>query len=53
MKALIVYGTRGGGTTDVAKKIGEILVNRGNIVTIVDAKEEQPKIAPFDLIVVG
>lgn len=53
MKALIVYGTRWGSTADVAKKIGEILVNRGNIVTIVDAKEEQPKIAPFDLIVVG
>ncbi len=53
MKALIVYGTRWGSTVDVAKKIGEVIISKGSTVDIVNAKEEIPKVDPYDLIVIG
>jgi len=51
-RALIVYGTRWGGTIKVAEKIGEILRGEGYLVDIFDAKKS-PQVDPYDLIIVG
>ena len=53
MKALVVYGTRWGGTTDIAETIGETLNHCGYVVDVVDAKKSQPEIDPYDLVIVG
>ncbi|MCW3995222.1 MAG: nitric oxide synthase [Candidatus Bathyarchaeota archaeon] len=53
MKTLIVYGTRWGNTADIAKKIGEVIINNGNTVEIVDAKKTLPKVDSYDLVVIG
>lgn len=36
-RVLVAYGTKMGGTTAIAEKIGEVLANRGNEVTVVEA----------------
>ena len=36
-RVLVAYGTKMGGTTAIAERIGEVLVNRGNDVTLVEA----------------
>jgi menaquinone-dependent protoporphyrinogen IX oxidase len=51
-RALIVYGTRWGGTIKVAEKIGEILRGEGYLVDIFDAKNSS-QVDPYDLIIVG
>ena len=53
MKALVVYGTRWGGTVGVAGKIGDSLREAGYTVDVVDAKKYLPTVAPYDLVVVG
>jgi menaquinone-dependent protoporphyrinogen oxidase len=53
MKALVVYGTRWGGTVGVAEKIGESLREANYKVDVVDAKKNNPTIDPYHLIVVG
>jgi menaquinone-dependent protoporphyrinogen oxidase len=53
MKALVVYGTRWGGTVGVAEKIGESLREANYTVDVVDAKKNQPTVDPYDLVVVG
>jgi menaquinone-dependent protoporphyrinogen oxidase len=53
MKALVIFGTRWGSTSDIAKKIGETITNKGYVVHIADAKKEKPKVDSYDLTVIG
>jgi menaquinone-dependent protoporphyrinogen IX oxidase len=53
LKALVVYGTRWGGTVSVAEKIGEALKDAGSEVDVVDAKANVPQVDSYDLVVVG
>lgn len=53
MKALVVYGTRWGGTVGVAEKIGDSLREANYTVDVVDAKKNQPTVDSYDLVVVG
>lgn len=53
MKALLVYGTRWGGTVDVAQTISKALREEGFTVDIVDAKKSPDDIQGYDFIVVG
>ena len=53
MKALVVYGTRWGGTVSVAKKIGDTLKEANYAVAVVDAKTKPPTVDHYDLVVVG
>jgi menaquinone-dependent protoporphyrinogen oxidase len=53
MKALVIYGTRWGGTIPIAEKIGEILKEEGFAVDVIDAKKGPKKISSYDLVVVG
>ena len=53
MKALVVYGTRWGGTVSVAEKIGDSLRKANYAVDVVDAKKNTLTVDPYDLIVVG
>jgi menaquinone-dependent protoporphyrinogen IX oxidase len=53
MKALLVYGTRWGGTISVAEKIGASLTEANYTVDVVDAKKNPPPVDQYDLVVVG
>ena len=53
MKALVVYGTRWGGTVAIAQKIGETLKQEGLEVTVADAKTPPETVDSYDLMVVG
>jgi menaquinone-dependent protoporphyrinogen oxidase len=54
MKALIVYGTRGGATKQIAEEIGKVLGEQGYAVTVRDAKKSRGvDVKTFDLVVVG
>jgi menaquinone-dependent protoporphyrinogen oxidase len=54
MKALIVYGTRGGSTRQIAEEIGKVLGGQGYAVTVKDAKDTRGvDVNVFDLVVVG
>jgi menaquinone-dependent protoporphyrinogen oxidase len=53
MKALVVYGSRWGGTVAVAEKIGQALRDEGFNVDVVDAKKPPKNIPDYDLFVVG
>jgi menaquinone-dependent protoporphyrinogen IX oxidase len=53
MKALVVYGTRWGGTVAVAEKIGETLKKAGWGADVVDARSNVPSVQSNDLVVVG
>ena len=53
MKALVVYGSRWGGTLNVAQKIGITLREAAFAVDVADAKNKIPSINAYDLIVVG
>ncbi len=53
MKALIVYGTRWGGTTPVAEKIASTLKTQGYSVDTYDARNNPPSAESYDLIIVG
>jgi len=53
MKALVVYGTRWGGTAGVAEKIGEAIGKVDFLVDVYEAKNKLPDIARYDLVVVG
>ncbi len=54
MKALIVYGTRGGATKQIADEIAKVFDGQGFTTTVKDAKESRGVDAgAFDLIVVG
>ena len=53
MKALIVYGTRWGGTAGVAERIGDTLRREGYTVDVADAKDHPPSPDAYGLVVVG
>lgn len=53
MKALVVYGSRWGGTVAVAEKIGKTLIDEGFKVAVVDAKRPPKNLEDYDLFVVG
>ena len=53
MKVLVVYGTRWGGTVNIAEKIGQIIKDQGYNVDVVNAKKRPPKVDLYDIIVVG
>jgi menaquinone-dependent protoporphyrinogen IX oxidase len=53
MNALVVYGSRWGGTVAVAQKIAETLIEEGCRVNVVEARQELPNVAIYDLIIVG
>jgi menaquinone-dependent protoporphyrinogen oxidase len=54
MNALVVYGTRGGSTKQIAEEIGNVFVSQGYVVTVTDAKDARGvDVNAFDLVVVG
>jgi menaquinone-dependent protoporphyrinogen IX oxidase len=53
MKALVIYGTRWGGTVNVAQKIGEVLKTEGCFVEVIDAKQSPENVDSYDLVIVG
>ncbi|OPY26926.1 MAG: protoporphyrinogen oxidase [Methanocella sp. PtaU1.Bin125] len=54
MKALVVYGTKGGATKEIADEIGKVLGDHGFAATVVNAGESHGvDIGPYDLVVVG
>lgn len=53
MNALVVYGTRWGGTAGVGEKIGEALRKEGIKTNIVGSKNIPKDIASYDLFIVG
>jgi menaquinone-dependent protoporphyrinogen IX oxidase len=53
LKALVVYGTRWGGTEKVAEAIGKAIQAEGNTVEVIDAKKAPESIDAYDFILVG
>ena len=53
MNALIVYGSRWGGTVAVAQKIAKTLTEGGCKVDLFEARQELPNVVLYDLIIVG
>ncbi len=53
MRALVIYGTRWGGTIAVAEKISETLKAEGYGTEVFDAKKSPKNIKPYDLVVIG
>ena len=54
VKALIVYGTRYGATTDTSEVIADVLRQKGLEVKVVDAKKDKIRgISEFELVIVG
>jgi menaquinone-dependent protoporphyrinogen oxidase len=53
MKALVVYGTRWGGTVGVAERIADGLKKAGWAVDIADARGKVPRVEGYDWVVVG
>jgi menaquinone-dependent protoporphyrinogen oxidase len=54
MNALVVYGTRGGSTKQIAEEIGKTIGGQGYVVTVKDAKATRGvDVNTFDLVVVG
>lgn len=54
MKALVIYGTRGGATKQIADEIGKVLSEQGFAVTVENAKRSRGiDVNSFDLVIVG
>ena len=53
MKALVLYGSRWGGTVAVAQRIGRSLSEEGLTVSVLDAKKTPKNPEVFDLFVIG
>lgn len=53
LKALVLYGSRWGGTVAVAQKIGETISRGGCTVDILDAKDSPKNIERYDLFIIG
>lgn len=54
MKALIVYGTRGGATKAIAEEIGKVLAEQGYETAVKDARNTKDvDVKDFDLIIAG
>ena len=52
MRVLVVYGTRWGGTREVAERIGDTLRGDKHLVEVVEAKTD-PQVNGFDLVIIG
>jgi menaquinone-dependent protoporphyrinogen oxidase len=53
VKALVIYGSRWGGTVAVAEKIGQTLSAEGYAVDVADAKKAPSDLDSYDLFVIG
>ena len=53
MNVLVIYGTRWGGTAEVAQKIGQTLTQEGCTVEVLNAKKNQKKLESYDLFIIG
>ncbi len=54
MKALIVYGTRGGATKQIADEMSKVLDGQGIVATVKDAGDTRGiDVNAFDLVIVG
>lgn len=53
MKALVLYGSRWGGTVAVAEKIGQSLTAAGFTVDVINAKKHPQNLESYDLFVIG
>jgi menaquinone-dependent protoporphyrinogen oxidase len=54
MKALVIYGTRGGATKQIADEIGKVLGEQGLAVTVEDARKAGGiDVNAFDLVIAG
>ena len=53
MNVLVIYGSRWGGTAEVAKKIGLTLTQEGCTVEVINAKKHPKKLETFDLFIIG
>ncbi len=53
MNILVIYGSRWGGTAEVANKIGQTLTQGGCSVDVINAKKPPKKLEPYDLFVIG
>ena len=54
MKALVVYGTRGGATKQIADEIAKVLDGQGFAATVKNARETRGvRVDDYDLVIVG
>ncbi len=53
MNVLVIYGSRWGGTVEVAKKIGQTLLQEGCTVEVLNAKKNPKELDSYDLFVIG
>jgi menaquinone-dependent protoporphyrinogen oxidase len=53
MNVLVIYGSRWGGTAEIAKKIGKTLTQEGCTVEVVNAKKNPKKLDSYDLFIIG
>jgi menaquinone-dependent protoporphyrinogen oxidase len=53
MKALVVYGSKRGGTLGLADMVGQALAEHGIDVTVRSAAEQVPDVGSYDVVVVG
>lgn len=53
LSALVVYGTRWGGTVDISNRIGDTLRKTGFKVDVFEARKKMPNISNYSLIIVG
>ena len=53
MKAIVIYGTRWGGTVTIAEKIGRTLKDEGCSVDVVDAQQRPQNVGAYDLVIIG
>jgi menaquinone-dependent protoporphyrinogen oxidase len=53
MRALIIYGTRWGSTTDIARRVSETLKTCGYTVDVINAKNKTKEIETYNLIIIG
>jgi menaquinone-dependent protoporphyrinogen oxidase len=53
MRALVIYGTRWGGTVAIAEKIGDTLKQQSFNVEVADAKKSPQNVNDYDLVVIG
>ena len=53
MKALVVYGSKRGGTEGLAQMVGQALAEQGIDVTVQSAAARAPDVGSYDGVVVG
>lgn len=52
MRVLVTYGSKLGGTKEIAEQVGEVLRDRG-LDAVVGAPEELKSLADYDAVIVG